>query len=208
MPSYYLKNGKRLDFRFFEIRNWEESQEHYANEYFKFKVNENDLLSLGYIYWAHIAVWKSGIINEETKSVYSIGSFDKTIRSKLAELNIKTDSPNFGYDNLELNVNSFCWDFPRFKIKNITEKGILASNDEFQDFYFDFCFPDICSVDDIEYESEELTIGTVFSFNTGDPVFMSDADFILIKEDFLSKIKVLNNIYSSTNFPHHIEIVR
>jgi hypothetical protein len=206
MSSYYLKNGKKLDFRFFEIRNWDDSQEYYANEYFKFKVNENDLLSLGFIYWAHIAIWKYGFSNEDINKSYPLNSFLTDINSKFDAHNIEANPPNFGYDNPKVSVDVFCWDFPNFRVLNVSQEGILASDDEFQEFYFDFSSSDICSIHDLQFEDKELKLGTIFTCNPGDPVFMSDDDFNLIRQDFISKIKTLNNIYSAINFPYLIEI--
>jgi len=204
MPSYYLKEGKKFNFRFFEIRNWEDSQEYYANEYFKFKVNENDLLSLGFIYWAHIAIWKFGFSNEDVNKRYPIKLFTDSIKSKLEVYNIKADPPSFGYDNPKLNVGVFCWDYPQFRVINVSQEGILAADDEFQEFYFDFSSSDTCSIDNLQFE-EEIKVGTIFTCNPGDPVFINDEDFDLIKKDFISKIKTVNNIYSSINFPNLIE---
>jgi len=206
MPSYYLKNGKKYDFRFFEIRNWDDSQEYYANEYFKFKVNENDLLCLGFIYWAHIAMWQLDFSNKDTNKLYSLNVFKKAILSKFEELDIYPDPPNFGYDNPDLNVSAFSWDFPKFRVKNITENGFFVTDEDKEEFYFDLYDSDICSIEDLEYEDKEVNVGTIFSCNPGDPVFMSDDDFDLIRLVFISKIKTLNNIYSKIKFPNLIEL--
>ena len=208
MPSYYLKNGKKLYFRFFEIRNWDDSQEYYANMYFKFKVNENDLLSLGFIYWAHIAIWKYGFSNDDINKIYPLKSFSGAIKAKFEDNKIIANPPNFGYDNSKVSVNVFCWNFPKLRVLNKSYEGIIVSDDECQQFYFDFNSSDICSIDDLQFEDKELKVGTIFTFNPGDPVFMSDDDFSLIRQDFISKIKMLNNIYSGINFPNLIEFDR
>ena len=206
MSSYYLKDGKKINFRFFEIRNWEDSQEYYANEDFKFHVNENDILSLGFIYWAHIAIWQFGFCNEEINKTYPLKSFAGAIKSKFEAYNIVADPPNFGYFNPKVSVDVFCWDYPQFRVINVSQEGILAADDEFQEFFFDFSSSDICSIEDLQYEDTELKEGTIFSCNPGDLVFMSDEDFELIRQDFISKIKTLNNIYSAINFPNLIEL--
>ena len=206
MPSYYIKNGKKKFFRFVEIRSWDESQEYYANELFKFKVNENDLLSLGFIYWAHIAIWQLGFSNEDTIKRYPIKSFEGAMNSKLGAFKIEADPPSFGYNNPNVSVDSFCWDYPEFKVINISPEGIFASDNEFEEFYFDLNSSDICSVDDLQFDEKELKVGAVFTCDPGDPVFMDDNGFSIVRQDFISKIETLNNIYSAINFPYLIEI--
>ena len=79
--------------------------------------------------------------------------------------------------------------------------------DEYLDeYYFDLNESDICSAEDIEYQDELPIEGSYFTCNPGDPVFMSENAFTIVKKDFLEKIKVLNKIYSKVHFPHQIII--
>jgi len=90
--------------------------------------------------------------------------------------------------------------------KNITENGFFVTDEDKEEFYFDLYDSDICSIEHLEYEDKKVNVGKIFSCNPGDPVFMSDDDFDLIRLVFISKIKTLNNIYSTIKFPNLIEL--
>ena len=208
MSSYNIKKGIKRYFRFFENRFWLDDQEHYTNAYFIFEVNENDLKSLGYIYWAHLDIWKNRYPNSTVKEQFKVELFEDVICKELDALNLNNDDPNFGYNEPELNVLTTFWNHPRFKIIKKTPSGLICSDEEQEEYYFDLSKSDICSAEDLEYEDELTAEGSYFTCNPGDPVFMSDNDFNLVKEDFLEKIKVLNSIYSKANFPYQIKINR
>lgn len=109
MSSYHIKNGEKKIFQFFENRYWDDDQDYLANDYFIFKVKENDLFALGYIYWAHIAIWLSGSANMVTKAEFIIDSFQEAICKELRDRKIENDPPNFGYNHTNLDVLAISW---------------------------------------------------------------------------------------------------
>jgi hypothetical protein len=207
MASYYLDKGIKKYFRFFENRYWDDSQESIANYYFIFEVSENNLGELGYIYWAHIALWKNRFANDDINQQYKIEQFEEIICNELDELGINDDPPSFGYGEIDLGVAPFFWDSPEFKVLKITPEGIHCIDDELDEFYFDFIEKDICSAEDLLLEDENLFEGSSFTCDPGDAVFMSDNDFIWVKKNLLQKIEVLNKVYSKVHFPHQIIVI-
>lgn len=205
MSSYYTKNGIKYEFRFFENPDWQEDQESEAGRYFLFKIKRNDLKTLGYTYWAHIALWKNSLANEGIESLYKIASYEDDICKELDSFKIDDAPPNFGY-NSEHDVTAKSWDYPKFKILKKTRLGLHCMEDDLDEFYFDFAAPDICAWEDLKFEVEKPKKGSTFTFNPGDPVFMHDTEYNSIQFDFLKKIDVLNKIYSKVNFPHQIVI--
>ena len=207
MASYHIYNGEKLDFRFFENRYWDDDQENLANDYFIFNVDKDDLFNLGYVYWAHIAIWGSGMANKEIQSKYNIHLFEKTIYKELSDLKIEDNPPNFGYDNPALNVIVMTLDFSEFTVLKINNEGILSIDDNKNEFYFDINECDICSMDDLEYDAKKLIKGKSFTINPGDPVFMDDYAFEIVKSQFLNQIRTLNSIYDKVKFPYQIKII-
>lgn len=205
MASYNIINGIVRNFRFFEYRYWNEDQEQLANKYFIFKVDENDLFDLVFTYWAHIAIWTGGA-NNEIESQYNINSFETLIYNELSNLKIEDNPPEFGYYNSSLDVLALTWDFPEFKILKRSQSGLLCKDEDDYEFYFDFEASDIFCEEDFQFEDENDNNGSNLSSNPGDPVFMSDVDYNIVKTEIIEKIHVLNNIYSKVKFPYQIQI--
>jgi hypothetical protein len=205
MSSYYKKNGVQKSFRFFEDRNWEDTQEYLANEYFIFSINDNDLFNLGYVYWAHVSLWRSGSANKITENKYDIKSYTNLICEEFNNLNIVNNPPNFGY-NTNLDVIVEFWDHPKFKIIKSDDTGIYCLDEYLNELYFDLIKCDIISKEDLVFENETESEGSYFSCNPGDPVFMSDISYEYLKNDFIKGINLLNNIYQKVKFPFQIEI--
>jgi hypothetical protein len=65
----------------------------------------------------------------------------------------------------------------------------------------------ICDINDVKLSGKKPKRGSVFKINPGDPVFMVDHAFDVVKKDFIEKINKLNVIYSKVGFPHKINIL-
>ena len=176
-----------------------------ANEYFIFKVDENNLFDLVFTYWAHIAIW-TGSANNEIESHYNINLFETLICNELSNLKIEDNPPQFAYYNSNLDILILSWEYPEFEILNRTESGILCKDEDGNEFYFDFETSDIFCEEDFQFEDENDINGSNLSSNPGDPVFMSDVDYNIVKTEIIEKIHVLNNIYSKVKFPYQIQI--
>ncbi len=181
-------------------------QEFCSNDYFIFEVIEKDLKSLCYVYWAHLALWKNRYANNTINKHYKIESFEELICNELNALKLEDDPPDFGYNEPDLNVLAISWDYPKFKILKKTALGLHIIDEDLYEYYLDLNESDICSAEDLEFEDELLIEGSFFTCNLGDPVFMCENTFAIVKKRFLEKIKVLNKIYSKVNFPHQIII--
>ena len=207
MASYKLNGDVKQTLRFFEVRTWFEDEEYYSNEYFIFNIKENDLKSLGFTYAAHINLWMSGCQNKLIESEYGIIKFAKEIKNEFDLNEITNDPPNFGYDNGSLEITAVLWDNPEFKIININDAGVECKDEDREIYYFDFISSDICDINDVRLSNKKPKKGSVFEINPGDPVFMDDHAFDVVKKDFIEKINNLNVIYSKVGFPHKINIL-
>ena len=206
MGSYNLKNGLKRYFRFIEKRHWEDDQDNIANQNFIFEINEDDLLNLGYTYWAHLAIWGSASVSDLIKKQYNIDSFISEINEELNILNIVNDPPDFGYGDAELDVMSQYWDSVRFKIIKKSETGIQCLDENLDEFYLDLETSDIVAYEDLEFEDVNEVEGSFFICQPGDAIFISDKDFELLKKNFITRINGLNAIYTKVKFPFQIKI--
>jgi hypothetical protein len=207
VASYKLSGDNKQIFRFFEERSWFEDEEYYSNEYFKFEIKENDLKSLGLTYCAHINLWWSECQNNFIEDEYQITKYAESIREELENNGINYDGPSFGYENENLGIIAIAWDDPEFEIININDAGVECKDEDLDVYYFDFISSDICDINDVKLSSKKPKRGSVFKINPGDPVFMVDHAFDVVKKDFIEKINKLNVIYSKVGFPYKINIL-